>query len=74
MLAEIKRGPAYRAYRLRLQSLDIPIDASEQEIHKRIAAGFSAGTAKTFCDLDVFNAGAFHQIVPLNTLHTRLAF
>ena len=74
MLAEILRGPAYHDNRLRLQtSLDIPIDALDQEIHELIAAGFSAATALTFCELDIFSAGALNQIVPLHTLYTRLA-
>jgi len=74
MLAELLRGPAYQAYRHCLQtSLGIPVDASEQAIHQRIVAGFSAATANTFCALDVFSEQAFHQIVSLNTLQRRLA-
>lgn len=73
MLAETLRAPAYRAYRLGLEaSLGIPIDASELEVHERIAAGFTIGTAKLFCDSDFFTAEIFSQIVPLNALLTRL--
>ncbi|MFU2325079.1 antitoxin Xre/MbcA/ParS toxin-binding domain-containing protein [Pseudomonas sp. NFX98] len=74
MLAELLPPPAYRNYRCRLEaSLQITLDASEQEIHALIVAGFAAERVKMFSDLDLYDAVALDQIIPLGTLYTRLA-
>jgi putative toxin-antitoxin system antitoxin component (TIGR02293 family) len=74
MLAELLPKPVYRTYRLRLEtSLQIAIDASEQEIHELIAAGFAAESVKMLSELGIYSAKALNQIIPLGTLNTRLA-
>jgi hypothetical protein len=48
MFAERMRASAYGAYRIRLEVLlHIPTDATDQDIHDLIKAGFSADTVKT---------------------------
>jgi len=74
MLAELLPKPVYRNYRLRLEtSLQIAIDASEQEIHELIAGGFSAERVQMLSELGVYSATALNQIIPLGTLNSRLA-
>lgn len=74
MLAGRMNGPAYRAYRLRLEaSLHIPADAVDQSIHEIIAAGIEPRTVKTWCQQSTFSADALSQVIPISTLHHRLA-
>jgi putative toxin-antitoxin system antitoxin component (TIGR02293 family) len=74
MLAEVMHAAAYRAYRIRLQALlHIPLDATAQEIHQLIAAGFTATRVEWFCTRGAFIADALNQIMSLKTLHGRVA-
>ncbi|APC18313.1 antitoxin [Pseudomonas frederiksbergensis] len=74
MFAEVMCDKAYRAYRVRLETLlHIPVDASDQDIHELIEAGFSATSVKTLCDLGALSPVACSHIISLNTLNTRLA-
>ena len=61
MLAEVMHETAYQAYRRRLETwLQIPLDASEQDIHEFIMAGFSAASVETVCNLGAFSPVARH--------------
>jgi hypothetical protein len=74
MFAEILRENAYGADRVRLEALlHIPTDASDQDIHELIEAGFSAGSVKALCDLGAISPLERDQIIPLKALKTRLA-
>ena len=74
MFAEILRENAYGAYQVRLEALlYIPTDASDQDIHELIEAGFSAGSVKALCDLGAISSLERDQIIPLKALKTRLA-
>lgn len=74
MFAEVMRESAYRAYRARLGVfLPIPIDASDQDIHELIEAGFFAASVKLLCDLGILIGVGRDQIIPLKTLKKRLA-
>ncbi len=74
MFVEHMRESAYGAYRIRLEVLlHIPTDATDQDIHDLIEAGFSAGTVKTLFESGSIRPRARDQIIPLKTLKTRLA-
>jgi putative toxin-antitoxin system antitoxin component (TIGR02293 family) len=74
MLAEVMREGAYRAYRTRLGVfLPIPIDASDQDIHELIEAGFLAASVKLLCDRGTLSDAGRDQIIQLKTLKKRLA-
>ena len=74
MLAEVMRESVYRAYRARLGVfLPIPIDASDQDIHALIEAGFSAARVKLLCDRGTLSVDGREQIIPLKSLKKRLA-
>lgn len=74
MLADVMRENAYRAYRARLGVfLPIPIDASDQDIHELIEAGFLAARVKMLCDRGTLSAAGRDQIIALKTLKKRLA-
>ncbi len=52
MLAEILNDDFHRAFRSRLSEfLNVPIDASDSDIHEMINAGFSADRINIFCEL-----------------------
>lgn len=48
--------------------LHIPTDATDQDIHDLIEAGFSAGTVKTLFESGSIRPRARDQIIPLKTL------
>ncbi|MCY1395163.1 hypothetical protein D3C76_276820 [compost metagenome] len=74
MLAEILRGPAYGAYRSRLQALlDIPADANPLQIHELIHGGFAADRLMLLCEQGEVTPLDRDQIIPLKTLKTRIA-
>jgi len=74
MFSEILREKSYDAYRVRLEALlHIPTDASDQDIHELIEAGFSASSVKALCDLGAITLLERDQIIPLEGLNTRLA-
>jgi putative toxin-antitoxin system antitoxin component (TIGR02293 family) len=74
MFSETLRENSYGAYRVRLEAfLHIPTDASDQEIHELIEAGFSAGSVKALCELGAITPLERDQIIPLERLRTRLA-
>lgn len=61
-------------YRARLKTLLlIPIDASDQDIHALIDAGFSSETVCVLFERGVISATVRDQIIPYNTLKRRLA-
>lgn len=74
MLAEVMHETVYRAYRRRLETwLQIPLDASELDIHELIIAGFSAASVEALCNLGALSPIARHQIISSTVLSTRLA-
>jgi putative toxin-antitoxin system antitoxin component (TIGR02293 family) len=61
-------------YRVRLELfLHIPKDASDQEIHELIEAGFSSGRLKALCELGAVSPSERDKIISLKTLKSRLA-
>lgn len=69
MFAQMLPANAYVAYRTRLASfLQIPVDASEQEIHELIEAGFPATTLKTLCELGQISPAECDRILSRKTL------
>lgn len=74
MFSEVLGKEVYRAYRRRLETLlDIPLDASDLEIHALIAAGFPARSIKRLSDQGIVCAAALSQIIALTTLNRRCA-
>ncbi len=74
MFADVMHKDTYRAYRVRLQALlQIPTDASDQEIQQLIEAGFPAGMIKVLSDLGMISTLERDQIISLKTLKARLA-
>lgn len=74
MTAEVMRELAYRAYRARLGVfLPIPIDASDQDIHELIEAGFLAARVKVLCERGTLSNAGREQVISLKTLKKRLA-
>jgi len=77
MLAEVMHETVYRvywAYRRRLETwLQIPLDASELDIHELITAGFSAASVEGLCNLSALSPIVRHQIISSTVLSTRLA-
>jgi putative toxin-antitoxin system antitoxin component (TIGR02293 family) len=73
LFAEVLRDDAYHAYRIRLEaSLNILANASDQDIHDMIVAGFSASMIKSLCDVGTISPEERDRIIPLNTLKTKL--
>lgn len=73
MSARVLRDDTYHIYRLRLQEfLDLPLDASDQDIHCRIEAGFSAILVKALSDTGTMSPEDRDRIVPLKTLKAKL--
>lgn len=74
MFAQVLPANAYVTYRDRLAAfLQISVDASEQEIHELIEAGFPATTLKTFCELGQISPAECDRILSRKTLTTLLA-
>ncbi|MCY1402532.1 hypothetical protein D3C87_994340 [compost metagenome] len=74
MFAEVMRDDAYRTYRIRLETLlQIPTDASDQDIHELIEAGFSASSVNALCAMGAISPSGRNLIIPLKTLNSRLA-
>ena len=74
MFAQMLPANAYVTYRARLAAfLQIPVDASEQEIHRLIEVGFPATTLKTLCELGQISPAECDQILARKTLATLLA-
>lgn len=72
--AKALRDDVHHAYRVRLQeSLDLPSDASDQDIHCRIKAGFSASLIKALSDTGTLSLEDRDRIIPLKTLKAKLA-
>ncbi|TKJ72407.1 antitoxin [Pseudomonas sp. CFBP13508] len=73
MLTDTFREDSKRAYRLRLeQSLHIPIDASDQDIHDLIEAGFPASIVNHLYDHGTISVEARDLIISLKALKTKL--
>lgn len=74
MFDDVMRENAYLAYRGRLDLLlRIPTEASDQDIHELIEAGFSVDRIENVCDAGWLSLLDCDKIVPLNTLKSRLA-
>lgn len=74
MFAEVLRETAYGAYRVRLEALlQIPTNASDQDIHELIEAGFSTSSVKALYNLGRISSLERDQIIPFKTLKTRSA-
>lgn len=74
MIAEVMHADAYHAYRIRLETLlQIPTDASDQDIHELIEAGFSASSVNTLFAMGVISPSGRNLIISLKTLNSRLA-
>ena len=73
VFAGVLRDDAYHAYRIRLEaSLNIPSNASDQDIHDMIVAGFSASMIMSLCDAGTLSPEERDRIIPLKTLKTKL--
>lgn len=73
MLAHVLRDAGYSAYRARLQFLlDIPVTASDFEIHSTISHGFSAARLMRLTEEGVVTPLERDQIIPLRTLKNRI--
>lgn len=67
VFAGVLRDDAYHAYRIRLEaSLSIPLNASDQDIHDMIVAGFSASMIMSLCDVGTISSEERDRIIPLN--------
>lgn len=74
MFAEVMRDKGYAAYRERLRALlDIPEDATDNEIHDSIMHGFPATRLIQLCEQGDMTPIERDQIIPLRTLKTRLS-
>ena len=74
MFAGVLREDAYHAYRKRLAAyLHIPSNASDQDIHDMIVAGFSAGLISSLCADGTVNPQERDIIIHPKTLKTKLA-
>lgn len=70
----VLRDDTYHAYRIRLQeSLGLPSNASDQDIHYQIEAGFSADVIKALTDAGNLSPEDSDRIIPLKTLKAKLA-
>ena len=73
VFAGVLRDDAYHAYRIRLEaSLNIPSNASDQDIHEMIVAGFSASMIMSLCDVGTISPEERDRIIPLKMLKTKL--
>ena len=73
VFAGVLLDEAYHAYRIRLEaSLNIPSNASDQDIHDIIVAGFSASLIKSLCDVGTISPEERDRIIPLKMLKTKL--
>ncbi|MCU0074535.1 DUF2384 domain-containing protein [Pseudomonas koreensis] len=74
MITGVMREATYREYRRRLGLLlNIPIDASDQDIHDYIEAGFLPDCVVTLCNLGAIGPSELNQIISLRVLKTRMA-
>lgn len=74
VFAGVLRDDAYHAYRIHLEaSLHIPSDASDQDIHEIIEAGFPASLISALGESGTIGAEERDRIIPLKTLKSRLA-
>ena len=73
VFAGVLLDEAYHAYRIRLEaSLNIPSNASDQDIHDMIVAGFSASMIMSLCDVGTISPEERDRIIPLKMLKTKL--
>lgn len=73
VFAGVLLDEAYHAYRIRLEaSLKIPSNASDQDIHDIIVAGFSASLIQSLCDVGTISPEERDRIIPLKMLKTKL--
>lgn len=74
MFAEVMRDTGYAAYRARLNALlGIPENATDNQIHQQILAGFPASRLVELCEIGEVSPIERDQIIPLRTLKTRLS-
>lgn len=74
MVTDAMDKSAYVAYRLRLEFLlHIPTEASDQDIHELIEAGFSLNSIETICDAGMLDIEQREMIVPVSTLKSIFA-
>lgn len=74
MLAQLLPENAYGTYRARLEAfLNIPMDASDQDIHQLIERGFPATALKAMCEVGRVGPAESEQILPSGTFAKRLA-
>lgn len=74
MITGVMRKDTYRDYRVRLELLlHIPTNASDQDIHELIEAGFLADSVTHLCEVGVIGPSQRNQIIPLRILKVRLA-
>jgi putative toxin-antitoxin system antitoxin component (TIGR02293 family) len=73
MLAEVLNEDFYRDFRDRLSEfLNVPIGASDSNIHEMNNAGFSADRINIFCELGQISPQQRDQIIPYKPLSSRL--
>jgi putative toxin-antitoxin system antitoxin component (TIGR02293 family) len=74
MLAEVLKEDFYRAFRGRFSELlNLPIDASDSDLHEMIFAGFSIDRFNTFCELGKIPPHQREHIISHKTLSFRLS-
>ena len=74
VFAGVLLDEAYHAYRIRLEaSLNIPSNASDQDIHDMIVAGFSASMIMSLCDVGTISPEERDRIIHPKTLKTKLS-
>lgn len=73
MYIDSRRDDMCRAYKARLEEfLDLPKDASDQDIHKRIEIGFLVGLVRSFCDVAKLSPKERCEIIALTMIEPRL--
>lgn len=73
MFTDARRENTYVAYKARLRThLHIAPEASDQDIREMIDSGFPASTAKSFCDAVKLSPADRGEIIPGETLTSRL--
>ncbi len=71
---DVLRAQADDSYRNRMKVLlNIPVDATAQQIHEMIDAGFEATALTAMSDLGLISSGTLDAILPTPTITTKLA-
>lgn len=73
MFSAVMRDAEYAAYRVKLKEwLGIPIDATDNQIHEQIVAGFPTSRLIVLSEQGYLSLAERNQIIPLRILKIRL--